>query len=99
MNRLILAMTLTAVLTASAFVSRAASPSDRPPGVAPQDWVQLTAQIGFVIVHDKSHPVVIGDMTGLFLTPPTPGYFMLKGPAGWSRVVVVEPIKGPAAAG
>jgi hypothetical protein len=42
---------------------------------------------------------VIGDMTGLFLTPPTPGYFMLKGPAGWSRVVVVEPIKGPAAAG
>jgi hypothetical protein len=41
----------------------------------------------------------VAEIPNTYLTPPTPGYFMLKGASGWSRLVVIEPLKGPSAAG
>jgi hypothetical protein len=35
----------------------------------------------------------------LLLKPPVGGYFMVKGVAGWTRLVVMEPLKGPGDAG
>ncbi|MEO6080086.1 MAG: hypothetical protein ABIQ86_09950 [Steroidobacteraceae bacterium] len=35
----------------------------------------------------------------LLLKPPVGGYFMVKRASGWTRLVVFEPIKGPAGAG
>ncbi len=35
----------------------------------------------------------------LLLRPPVGGYFMIKGAGGWTRLVVVEPVKGPGDAG
>lgn len=37
--------------------------------------------------------------TQLLLKPPVGGYFMVKGARGWTRLIVVEPAKGPADAG
>ncbi len=31
----------------------------------------------------------------LLLKPPVGGYFMVKGAGGWTRLVVIEPLKGP----
>lgn len=35
----------------------------------------------------------------LLLRPPVGGYFMVKRGDGWSRLIVVEPVKGPGDAG
>lgn len=35
----------------------------------------------------------------LLLRPPVGGYFMVKRADGWSRLIVVEPVKGPGDAG
>lgn len=35
----------------------------------------------------------------LLLRPPVGGYFMVKGAGGWTRLIVVEPVKGPGDAG
>jgi len=35
----------------------------------------------------------------LLLKPPVGGYFMVKGAGGWTRLVVIEPMKGPADVG
>lgn len=99
MKKPILTVAIIAALTILAFIARAAVPSDRPPGVADQDWVKVNDRLGFVIVHRQTPPHLRPDVTGLYLRPPTEGYFMLKGSAGWSRIVVIEPVKGPSAAG
>lgn len=98
MKKSISTMAFVAALVILAFVAHAASPPDRPPGVAEHDWVKLNDRIGFVIVHRRAAPIR-GDTTSLYLRPPTEGYFMLKGLEGWSRIVIVEPVKGPSAAG
>lgn len=35
----------------------------------------------------------------LLLRPPVGGYFMVKGAGGWTRLIVIEPVKGPGDAG
>jgi hypothetical protein len=70
---------------------------DRPPGVAAQDWVPMGERVGLVIV--RSGTTGPADRTGLFLQPPVQGYFMVKGRDTWSRLVVIEPPKGPGPAG
>lgn len=37
--------------------------------------------------------------TMLLLRPPVGGYFMVKSAGGWTRLIVVEPVKGPGDAG
>jgi len=72
---------------------------DRPPGVAAEDWVPMGARVGLVIVRSDSSSVGAADRTGLFVQPPVQGYFMVKGRDRWSRLVVIEPLKGPGPAG
>jgi hypothetical protein len=57
---------------------------------------------------DRSSPMVRGQERpglaapvgqALLLKPPLGGYFMVKGASGWTRLVVVEPAKGPGDAG
>jgi hypothetical protein len=95
MKKSVLVVTFVAALAVLAFVARAAAPSapsDRPAGVAQQDWIPMSDRVGFVIVHSNAplqgYP---GDVNGTIVSPPTSGYFMLKGASRWSRVVVVEP--------
>ena len=44
-------------------------------------------------------PGVVVDATALLLAPPAEGYLMIKRASGWVRVVIVEPLRGPGAAG
>ena len=71
---------------------------ERPPGVAADSWIALSDRLGFVIVRPEAPPTVAAP-TALLLSPPVSGYFMMKGPSHWSRVVIVEPLRGPGDAG
>lgn len=51
------------------------------------------------VLLDRSDTIQISPGGALLLKPPIGGYFMIKGAAGWSRLVVIEPVKGPADAG
>ncbi|MGH8220353.1 MAG: hypothetical protein ACREUT_17595 [Steroidobacteraceae bacterium] len=81
-----------------ASAARRADAPDRPPGVTPSDWVPIDDSFGLVIVHSKGVPLS-GDGTALLLSPPVNGYFVVKRGDRWLRVVIVEPAKGPGAAG
>lgn len=67
---------------------------DRPPGVAANNWVPISERIGLVLVQTES-PSVPRPSQPLMLRPPANGFFMLKGADGWTRLVIVEPTKGP----
>ena len=99
MSKLISAVVLVATVAALSVVSRAEAPPERPPGVAVRDWVQLGERMGFVTVHERPKGPGGPDPAALYLAAPTPGYFMMKGPTGWTRVIIVEPVKGPGATG
>lgn len=96
MNKLMLALTLTTVVGASALLSHADTIPDMPGGVAYKDWIPLTDKMGFVIVHyqsdSKSTPMAIPDKHVTLMAGPTPGYFVVRGPTGWVRVAVIEPV-------
>jgi hypothetical protein len=88
---------LVAALAVTPAVLGADAP-DRPPGVSKEAWIPVTERLGFVIV-----PQTIG-LSGvvlqrLVLTPPVSGYFVLRDASGWLRIVIIEPIRGPADAG
>ena len=82
-------------LPASAF---AADVPDRPAGVDAQHWVPISGRLGLVLVQRQAGPVA-GGAQPLLLGPPVNGFFMVKGAAGWSRLVIVEPAMGPGGAG
>ncbi|MEO6186428.1 MAG: hypothetical protein ABIP38_06195 [Steroidobacteraceae bacterium] len=99
------------LLSLSYFSFSADSPS-RPVGVTAENWVPVSDRLGLVLVQGEAlvaAPVVVapGQLPGsanrpdmaLLLKPPVRGYFMVKGAGGWTRLVVIEPIKGPADAG
>jgi hypothetical protein len=79
-------------------VVRGADAPDRPPGVAKEAWISVNERLGFVIVPRILGPSGVAPQP-LLLTPPVSGYFMLRGASGWSRIVIVEPLRGPADAG
>jgi hypothetical protein len=73
---------------------------DRPQGVAAGAWIPLNARLGFVVAPPATDkPLPKGAGNALLLAPPVAGFFMIKGETGWSRVVIVEPLRGPGAAG
>jgi hypothetical protein len=47
----------------------------------------------------RGQAVTVQSSQALLLKPPSGGYFMVKGASGWTRLVVIEPIKGPADVG
>lgn len=111
MKRLIIGAAVAAIATIS-FVAISADGADRPAGVSARDWIPISASLGIVLlpnesptvgrvdVSDPATPVrVVPGGLALLLKPPVGGYFMVKGRSGWSRLVVVEPLKGPADAG
>ena len=86
------------LLTLSVAISAADAP-DRPPGVAAASWVPVSERLGIVLVNRASSVPIAANDKVLLLKPPVGGYFMVKGAAGWTRLVIVEPPKGPADVG
>jgi hypothetical protein len=109
MKRLIVGAAIAAIATIS-YVALSADATDRPAGVSAWEWVSVSASLGIVLVPGEAPTVGRVDQDTmtmqmppgglpLLLKPPVGGYFMVKGASGWTRLVVVEPTKGPAGAG
>jgi hypothetical protein len=109
MKRLIIGAAITAIAAIS-FVAISADAPDRPDGVSAKNWISVSARLGIVLVEGEAPTVGRVDPDTklsqippgglpLLFTPPAGGYFMIKGASGWSRLVVVEPLKGPGSAG
>jgi hypothetical protein len=77
-----------------------AAGTDRPAGVAAQNWIPIGDKLGFVVMPpDTSYPIESPDKQPLLLTPAASGYFIARSSIGWQRLVIVEPLKGPGATG
>jgi hypothetical protein len=98
MKMLAVAVVAIVVVAVTTLVSKGAEAPARPPGVSAQEWIPISDRMGFVIMSRSSVPDVPPPQ-GPELMPPIEGYFMLKGSMGWSRIVIVEPVKGPGTAG
>src|SRR5262245_40264231 len=109
MKRLVVGAVIAAIVAVS-YVATSQEAPDRPAGVSARDWVSVSPRLGIVLVSSEA-PMVgrvdpdtkvtqlpPGGMP-LLLKPPAGGYFMVKGASGWSRLIVIEPLKGPADAG
>ena len=96
---LALALVVAMVAIPHAVGQRAAA---RPPGVAANSWVAINEDLGIVLVSpvppDAKPQVRINPQT-LLLAPPSNGYFMVRRADHWTRLVVVEPLRGPGDAG
>jgi hypothetical protein len=79
--------------------AQGASNQDRPPGVLAQDWIPVSDKLGFVMLRADPRGNASADDQPLLLTPAATGYFMARSQIGWQRLVIVEPLKGPGAAG
>ncbi len=88
-----------ALLLSFSCASLAADAPDRPAGVAAANWVPVSDRVGILLVPSDGPVLAAPVDRALLLKPPVNGYFMVKGAAGWSRLVIVEPVKGPADAG
>jgi len=88
---------LAMALAVSPFV-HSSDTHDRPPGIAKDAWIPMNDRVGFVVVPPYKGPVRISPQA-LMLTPPVSGYFMLKSRSGWTRMVIVEPLRGPGETG
>jgi hypothetical protein len=96
-------ISLAALLLVSSFNTFSADPSNRPAGVTAEEWVPVSDRLGIVLVPPAvSREPLIAPMsptTLLMVRPLKPavgGYFMVRGPSGWVRLVLIEPVKGPA---
>ena len=109
MNRLIIGAAIAVIATIS-YVATSADAPDRPAGVSAKEWVSISASLGIVLVPGEAPTVGRVDPVTktmqlppggmpLLLKPPVGGYFMVKGAGGWNRLVVIEPVKGPADVG
>ena len=72
---------------------------DLPAGVEAKNWIAINERIGLVLVERHGGGVVASGPQALLLRPPVDGYFMIRGAAGWTRLVIVEPTSGPGGAG
>jgi len=75
-----------------------AEPTTRPVGVEPESWIQVTENLGFVVVSttEPTIPRIQSPNPQLLLNkvapePPAAGYFMIKSENGWRRLVVMTP--------
>lgn len=72
---------------------------DRPPGVSAADWSAVSDSLGIVLAPHQDVVTTVGTRQDLLLTPPIEGYLMVKQRGAWSRLVLVDPVKGPGPAG
>ncbi|MET0281524.1 MAG: hypothetical protein ABW278_10435 [Steroidobacteraceae bacterium] len=109
MKRFIVGAVITAIAVIS-YVAVPAATAERPAGVTAKEWVSISASLGIVLVAGEAPIVGRVDPdtrttklppggVPLLLKPPVGGYFMVKGAGGWTRLVVIEPTKGPADVG
>ena len=106
MKRSIGAVLITMWLSVAGVAVAGEAPS-RPPGVAAENWVAVSDRLGIVLVEPiaPTDRVPRGPMPAppadnvLLLKPPMGGYFMVKLGSSWTRLVIIEPIKGPAGVG
>jgi len=98
MKRLAIASSAIVVLALSYAVISAEAPN-RPAGVAANEWVAVSDSLGIVLVKESDRQARAMSPGALLLKPPVGGYFMVKGASGWTRLILSEPIKGPADAG
>jgi hypothetical protein len=95
---------LSLAATLAAHSSSAADAADRPVGVEARYWIPISERLGFVVLPPKKQfpPVVAQGAQGTSslipsseavsaeLMPPEKGYFVLKTPTGWRRLVVAD---------
>ena len=98
MKRLVVGAVVAAIATIS-YIATSADASERPAGVSSKQWVSISPSLGIVLLANEAPTVGRGEPPALQLKPPVGGYFMVRGASGWTRLVVVEPLKGPADAG
>jgi hypothetical protein len=89
---------IAALILVYSFASLSADSSDRPAGVAVDQWVSISDRLGVVLAPSASsasgprQPLVSPPMALLIMPKPTVGgYFMVKTANGWVRLVIVEP--------
>jgi hypothetical protein len=75
-----------------------AAEPDRPIGVDSNNWIQISPNLGFVVVatSEPASPKLEGSNPQLLLNKvapeaPAAGYFMIKSQSGWRRLVVMTP--------
>jgi hypothetical protein len=86
-------------LSLASYTSFATDAPDRPAGVTAANWVPVSDRLGIVLVQREAPVAMPVPRTSLLLKPPVTGYYMVKGANGWTRLVIVEPVKGPADVG
>jgi hypothetical protein len=97
MKRIAYATLVILSLSLTTYKSFAADAPDRPAGVTAANWVPVSDRVGIVLVQSET-PVPVTAAPGsqpLLLKPPVSGYYMVKGANGWTRLIIVEPVKGP----
>jgi hypothetical protein len=80
------------------FASGASSP-DRPAGVSAENWIPVSDKMGFVVTTRRIYPPIMRDRQQLLLNGPAEGYFVVHTGNVWQRIIIQDPIKGPATAG
>lgn len=93
--------TLLVLITGALTLSIAAGSNspDRPPGVSAAEWSPVNDSLGIVLAPHQDAAVVVGTRQDLLLSPAIEGYLMVKHQGAWSRLVLVDPVKGPGPAG
>ena len=91
-----------AALVLAAYAVVAAEEQDRPArpeGVLERNWIQISERFGFVVDEkavwpsaNSSRQILIAppDVVSAEHMPPAKGYFVLKTPLGWRRVVIAD---------
>jgi hypothetical protein len=95
MKRIALATLSILLLSLISNISIAADVQDRPAGVTAANWVPVSDRLGIVLVQSEARTATPIPRTSLLLKPPVSGYYMVKVGNGWTRLVIVEPVKGP----
>lgn len=70
-----------------------------PPVTGSGDAIEMLESQNGLLVPPRGGSSSTPSSTMLLLRPPVGGYFMVKGAGGWTRLIVVEPVKGPGDAG
>lgn len=90
---------IVAAIVFAAGMAQAIDQPDRPAGVAEKDWVQISERLGFVLdqqgiqpAANQSRQILIAppERVSAELLPPAKGYFVVKTPGGWQRIVISE---------
>jgi hypothetical protein len=88
-----------AMIALAAYAVVAAERQDRPAGVSDRDWVQISERFGFVVDEQSVWPsatsspqilIAPPDLISAEHMPPAKGYFVVKTPLGWRRVVIAD---------